>query len=367
MSYPGINDLKLREEIIFERSRTGRKAYSLPKENLENNLPKELLRENLDLPELSEVDVVRHFTRLSTYNYSVDHGFYPLGSCTMKYNPKINEELARISNFANLHPETIEDLAQGTLQMMWETQNMLAEIGGFAKTTLNPSAGAHGEYTGLGIIRTYFKEKGELKRKKIIIPDSAHGTNPASCTLNGFDVIVLKSNEFGKISLNELKEHLSEETAGLMLTIPNTLGVFETDILKITKMVHDAGGLVYGDGANMNALMGKARPGDMGIDVMHFNLHKSFSTPHGGGGPGSGPVAVCEKLVDYLPKPIVEKEGEIYKFITPQKTMGRIRSFYGNIGVVLKAYAYLLELGQENIAKVAENAVLNSNYIKSKL
>ncbi len=370
MSYPGIKDLKLKEEVIFERSRKGRKAYSFPKENLENvenSLPKELLRENLELPELSEVDVVRHFTRLSTYNYSVDHGFYPLGSCTMKYNPKINEEIARIPEFANLHPETPETFSQGTLQMMYETQKMLAEIGGFAKTTLNPSAGAHGEYTGLGIIRTYFKEKGETKRKKIIIPDSAHGTNPASCTLNGFDVVVLKSNEFGKISLNELKEHLSEETAGLMLTIPNTLGVFETDILEITKMVHDAGGLVYGDGANMNALMGKTRPGDMGIDVMHFNLHKSFSTPHGGGGPGSGPVAVCEKLVDYLPAPLVEKDGEIYKFISPENTMGRIRSFYGNIGVVLKAYSYLLELGKENIAQVAENAVLNANYIKSQL
>jgi len=368
MSYPGITDLKLKEETLFERSRPGRIGYSLPKDDLEtiaNVLPENLKRKNLDLPELSEVDVVRHYTRLSTYNFSIDHGFYPLGSCTMKYNPKINEVIARMKSFANLHPEAPLEDAQGTLRMMFEMQEMLSEIGGFAATTLNPSAGAHGEYVGLGIIRNYFKKKGDTKRKKIIIPDSAHGTNPASCALNGFDVVVLKSNEKGKVCVKCLKEMLDDEVAGIMLTNPNTLGVFESDILEITKAVHDAGALVYGDGANMNAILGVARPGDMGIDVLHYNLHKTFSTPHGGGGPGAGPVGVCEELVEFLPDPfVVMKDGQ-YTFVNSESSMGRIRSFYGNVGVTLRAYVYLLELGKEHIGKVGENAVLNANYIKA--
>jgi len=368
MSYPGITDLKLKEETLFERSRPGRIGYSLPKddtENVENILPEELRRKDLDLPELNEVDVVRHYTRLSTYNFSIDHGFYPLGSCTMKYNPKINEVIARMKCFANLHPEAPLEDAQGTLRMMFEMQEMLSEIGGFAATTLNPAAGAHGEYVGLGIIRNYFDKKGDTKRKKIIIPDSAHGTNPASCALNGFDVVVLKSNENGKVCVDCLKSMLNDEVAGIMLTNPNTLGVFESDILEITKAVHDAGALVYGDGANMNAILGVARPGDMGIDVLHYNLHKTFSTPHGGGGPGAGPVGVCEKLVDFLPDPfVVMKDGQ-YTFVNSENTMGRIRSFYGNVGVTLRAYVYLLELGRDHISKVGENAVLNANYIKA--
>jgi len=368
MSYPGITDLKLKEETLFERSRPGRIGYSLPKddtENVEDVLPEELVRKDLDLPELSEVDVVRHYTRLSTYNFSIDHGFYPLGSCTMKYNPKINEVIARMSSFSNLHPEAPLEDAQGTLRMMYEMQEMLSEIGGFAATTLNPSAGAQGEYVGLGIIRNYFKKRGETQRKKIIIPDSAHGTNPASSALNGFEVIVMKSNEKGKVCVDRLKEILNDEVAGIMLTNPNTLGVFESDILEITKAVHDAGALVYGDGANMNAILGVARPGDMGIDVLHYNLHKTFSTPHGGGGPGAGPVGVCEKLVKFLPDPFVAMKDGQYTFVNSDSSMGRIRSFYGNVGVTLRAYVYLLELGKEHIGKVGENAVLNANYIKA--
>jgi len=368
MSYPGMRDLKLKEETLFERSRPGRKGYSLPCEELidpSSVIPSELLRKELDLPELSEVDVARHYTRLSTYNFSIDHGFYPLGSCTMKYNPKINEKMARIPAFANLHPETPVEYSQGTLKLMYEMQKMLSEIGGFAATTLNPSAGAHGEYVGLGMIRSYFKKIGDTKRKKIIIPDSAHGTNPASCTLNGFEVVVLESNESGKICLDCLKGMLNDEVAGIMLTNPNTLGVFESDIVEITKAVHDAGGLVYGDGANMNAILGIARPGDMGIDVLHYNLHKTFSTPHGGGGPGAGPVGACEKLAEFLPDPhVILKDGK-YLFPRPENTMGMIRSFYGNMAVTLRAYVYILEYGKDYIADIAKNAVLNANYIKA--
>jgi len=365
-----ISDIKFREEVIFERSRRGRIAFSLPQEDLadaENLLPPDLRRETLPLPELSEVDVVRHYTRLSTYNFSIDHTFYPLGSCTMKYNPKINEKVARLSAFTDLHPETPSARAQGTLRMMYELQAMLAEIGGFAAVSLAPAAGAHGEYAGLGIIRTYFQKKGDLKRKKVIIPDSAHGTNPASCTLNGFETVELTSGPDGKVPLASLKEMLTDEVAALMLTNPNTLGVFETDICAITKACHDAGALVYGDGANLNALIGIARPGDMGIDVMHFNLHKTFSTPHGGGGPGAGPVGVAKHLVDFLPTPFVLKNGDYYEVAAPRETMGRVRSFFGNVGIMLRAYVYLRELGHEHIATVAEHAVLNANYIKAKL
>jgi glycine dehydrogenase subunit 2 len=368
MSYPGMTDLKLKEQTLFERSRPGREGYSLSNEDLseaQNLLPDDLKRADLDLPELSEIDVMRHYTRLSTYNFSIDHGFYPLGSCTMKYNPKINEKIARMPGFADLHPESPQDVAQGTLKIMYDMQQMLSEIGGFAATTLNPSAGAHGEYVGLGIIRNYFDKKGDTKRKKIIIPDSAHGTNPASCTLNGFEVLLLESNEKGKVCVDCLKSMLNDEVAGIMLTNPNTLGVFESDIIEITKAVHDAGALVYGDGANMNAILGIARPGDMGIDVMHYNLHKTFSTPHGGGGPGAGPVGVCEKLIDFLPNPYVVKEGGQYLFKDKPDSMGRVRAFYGNMGVTLRAFVYILEYGADHIAEIAQNAVLNANYIKS--
>ena len=371
MKYPGITDLKLAEGLIFERSHAGRQAYSLPEENLDGMvdvIPQNMRRNApLPLPEVSEGDVVRHYTRLSTYNFSIDHGFYPLGSCTMKYNPKINEEIARIPAFSQLHPETPVHLSQGALKVMYDMQNMLSEIGGFFTTTLNPAAGAHGEYVGIGVIRKYFDEIGDTNRKSIIIPDSAHGTNPASTTLHGYDVIMLESDEHGKISLDTLREKLDDTVAGIMLTNPNTLGVFESDICEITKMVHDAGALVYGDGANMNALLGVSRPGDMGIDVMHYNLHKTFSTPHGGGGPGSGPVGVVEKLAPYLPNPFVVKKDDTYLFESSDRSMGMIRSFYGNFGVVLRAYAYILEYGNEHLREIAENAVLNANYIKAML
>lgn len=370
MKYPGIKDLKLAEGSIYDRSKPGRKGYSLPNENLENAenlIPEEMRRTELDLPEISELDAVRHYTRLSTYNFSLDGGFYPLGSCTMKYNPKINEKVARFKGFTDLHPETPKKYAQGTLKLMYELQNMLAEIGGFAGTTLNPAAGAHGEYTGIGVIKAYHKSRKDFKRTKVIIPDSAHGTNPASCAMNGYDVVVLKSNEKGRISIPALKELLNDETAAIMLTNPNTLGVFESEICEITKLAHEAGALIYGDGANMNAILGIARPGDMGIDVLHYNLHKTFSTPHGGGGPGSGPVCVAEKLIKFLPHPVVVKDGENYKFLESKESMGRVRSFYGNVGVCVKAYAYIMEMGKEWIGGIAENAVLNANYIKASL
>ncbi len=370
MRYPGIKDLKLAEGSIYDRSKPGRKGYSLPLENLENAenlIPEEMRRKELDLPEVSELDAVRHYTRLSTYNFGLDGGFYPLGSCTMKYNPKINEKVARLKGFTNLHPETPEKYAQGTLKLMYELQNMLAEIGGFAGTTLNPAAGAHGEYTGIGIIKAYHESRKDFKRTKVIIPDSAHGTNPASCAMHGYDVVVLKSNEKGKVCLSALKELLNDEIAAMMLTNPNTLGVFESEICEITKLVHDAGALVYGDGANMNAILGVARPGDMGIDVLHYNLHKTFSTPHGGGGPGSGPVCVVEKLTKFLPNPVVVKNGENYIFNENNESMGMVRSFYGNVGVCLKAYTYIREMGKEHIREIAENAVLNANYIKASL
>jgi len=368
MSFQGIQDLKLKEGTIYDRSKDGKTGYSLPVEDLdqiESLIPKKLQRKNLDLPEVTELDVVRHFTRLSTFNYGVDSGFYPLGSCTMKYNPKINEKLARTSEFLNLHPETPQNLSQGALKMMYDLQEMLAEIGGFDAVSLTPSAGAHGEYAGLDIIRKYFKMLGETKRKNVIIPDSAHGTNPASCTLNGFNIILLKSNSEGKVDLKDLKELLNEQTAALMLTNPNTLGVFESDIIDITKACHESGALVYGDGANMNALLGIVRPGDMGIDVMHYNLHKTFSTPHGGGGPGSGPIGVLKKLTSFLPTPIVIKNENDYALKTPENSIGMIRSFYGNFGVNLRAYVYILEMGRENLPKVAKGAVLSANYIKA--
>ncbi|MFO7736188.1 MAG: aminomethyl-transferring glycine dehydrogenase subunit GcvPB [bacterium] len=368
MTYKAEKGLKMREELIFRHSVSGKKGYSLPCEDLddvEKSLPDEYSRKSLSLPELSEPEVFRHYTRLSTLNFSIDHNFYPLGSCTMKYNPKINEQVARLPEFAAVHPETPLEEVQGTLRIMYDMQEMLAEIGGFADVTLAPAAGAHGEYVGLSIIRKYFDMKGESSRDKMIIPDSAHGTNPASCTLNGFEAVILPSDNRGQIDPNELRKIVDNRTAGIMLTNPNTLGVFETDILEITEIIHNAGGLVYGDGANMNALLGVARPGAMGIDVLHYNLHKTFSTPHGGGGPGSGPVAVCEELTPYLPEPHVRKDNGFYNFYRPEKTIGKIGTFHGNVGVVIKACAYILELGREHISDVAKDAVLSANYMKS--
>jgi glycine dehydrogenase subunit 2 len=360
--------------LIFETSRGGRIGVLLPecdvpKKDINSMLPAELQREAAPgLPEVSEAGLVRHFTKLSTKNFGVDSGFYPLGSCTMKYNPKVNEAMARLSGFANVHPLQSEDTVQGCLELMYETSRMLSEITGMDAFSLQPAAGAHGEMTGLMMIKAYHESRGDLGRKRIIVPDSAHGTNPASAALTGFGIVNVKSDENGMVDLDSLAELLGDETAGLMLTNPNTLGLFDTNIRQIADMVHKAGGLLYYDGANMNAVMGISRPGDMGFDIVHLNLHKTFSTPHGGGGPGSGPVGVKKELAAFLPKPVVKKTGKgfILDNIRPL-SIGRVRSFYGNFGVVVKACAYLLTMGAEGLREASEAAVLNANYIRVKL
>jgi glycine dehydrogenase subunit 2 len=337
-------------------------------------LPTDLLREDLPMPELAELDVIRHYTKLSQLNHSIDTGFYPLGSCTMKYNPKINEETARLAGFAHLHPLQPIHTSQGALAMMYMAQEWLKEIGGFAGVTLQPAAGAHGELTGVLIIRAYLRSKGEKQRKKILIPDSAHGTNPATSGMSGMQVVQLKSDKRGNIDLEALRAECDDTLAGLMLTNPNTLGLFEENVEEVTRLVHEAGGLVYGDGANMNALLGVAKPGDLGIDVLHYNLHKTFSTPHGGGGPGSGPVGVCAKLVDFLPGPliaIIEEETEdqppLFGFVTPAKSIGRVKAFNGHFGMVIRAFTYILMHGPDGLRKISEYAVLNANYLMALL
>lgn len=361
-------------KVIFELSSEGRKGYRLPdldvpEVELSELLPKNLLREDeINLPEVSEVDVVRHYTALSSKNYTVDNGFYPLGSCTMKYNPKINEDMAALSGFSKIHPLQDENISQGALELMYDLKTRLCEITGLDDFTLQPAAGAHGEYTGLLIIKAYHEKRGDTKRTKIIVPDSAHGTNPASASVAGFDIVEIKSGEDGRVSIEELKKVLNDEIAGLMLTNPSTLGLFEKDIKLISELVHEAGGLLYYDGANLNAIMGIARPGNMGFDVCHLNMHKTFSTPHGGGGPGSGPVGVKKHLAKFLPIPTVEKEND--KFILDYNrpdSLGKIRSLYGNFGVMVKAYTYILTMGKEGLKAASENAVLNANYIKESL
>ncbi|MHB9941363.1 glycine dehydrogenase (aminomethyl-transferring) [Clostridium sporogenes] len=362
------------DKVIFELSSEGRKGYRLPnldvpEVELSKLLPKNLLREDeIELPEVSEVDVVRHYTALSNKNYTVDNGFYPLGSCTMKYNPKINEDMAALSGFSKIHPLQDENISQGALELMYDLKGKLCEITGLDDFTLQPAAGAHGEYTGLLIIKAYHEKRGDTKRTKIIVPDSAHGTNPASASVAGFDIVEIKSGEDGRVSIEELKKVLNDEIAGLMLTNPSTLGLFEKDIKLISELVHEAGGLLYYDGANLNAIMGIARPGDMGFDVCHLNMHKTFSTPHGGGGPGSGPVGVKKHLAKFLPVPTVEKEND--KFILDYNrpdSLGKIRSLYGNFGVMVKAYTYILTMGKEGLKSASHNAVLNANYIKESL
>jgi glycine dehydrogenase subunit 2 len=319
------------------------------------------------IPEVDEPGVVRHYTRLSQWNYGVDTGIYPLGSCTMKYNPKFNEYVARRDGFANIHPYTPEELMQGVLRIIYETERYLSEIGGFERVTMIPSAGAHGEFTGIMMIRKYHMERGN-PRKKVLIPDTAHGTNPASCALNGYEVVQVKSSSAGYLTKEELLKHIDENVAALMVTNPNTLGIFEKDIAEIAEILHSKDALLYCDGANMNSLIGIARPGDMGVDVLQYNLHKSFSTPHGGGGPGSGPVGVSKRLVDYLPVPIVEKIGERYTLVYDRpKSIGQVKAFYGNFGIILRAYAYIRALGPEGLKKATEYAVLNANYIKKRL
>ncbi len=316
---------------------------------------------------LSEVEVVRHYTELSRRNFGVDLGFYPLGSCTMKYNPKINEVAAGLEGFSLIHPLQPASTVQGALELMYELEKMLCEITGFKRFSLQPAAGAHGELTGIMIIRAYFKKKGG-KKSKMLVADSSHGTNPASCALCGFEAAEVKSDSDGNLNLKELREKMSGEVAGLMLTNPNTLGLFDPNIEEICKIVHEKGGLVYCDGANMNAILGKAKPSSMGFDVMHLNLHKSFGTPHGGGGPGSGPVGVIEELVPFLPRPLVEKKNGKYELdYGGEDSIGKVRSFYGNFGVLVKAYTYLKAVGASGLKEVAELAVLNANYLKEKL
>lgn len=358
--------------LIFDKSERGKVGFSLseadvPEVDLSETIGTKMLRESLNLPEVSEVDVVRHYTELSKMNFGVDDGFYPLGSCTMKYNPKINEEIADMDSFTELHPYAPEELARGTLEMMYNMQNHLSEITGMDAFTLSPAAGAHGELTGILIIKKYHETRGD-HRTKILIPDSAHGTNPATAKECGFKVVNVKSDSQGLVDMEDLKSKVDKDVAGIMLTNPNTLGLFEKDIKEISHILHEKGALLYYDGANLNAIMGMARPGDMGFDVVHLNLHKTFSTPHGGGGPGSGPVGVKAFLSDYLPKPVAEKsERGYYLNYNIPHSIGRVRSFYGNLGVVLKAYAYILSLGSNGLREASQIATLNANYMKEKL
>ncbi len=339
------------------------------------HLPEGLVRENLPLPELSELDVVRHFTNISTLNYSIDGGFYPLGSCTMKYNPKINEEIARLPGFAGTHPLQPAETVQGNLSLMYQLQEWLKEISGFAGVSLQPSAGAQGELIGVMIIRAYHQDRKDAKRTKMLIPDSAHGTNPASSAMSGFEVVQCPYGQQGQRRFAGPERPLcDDQVAGLMLTNPNTLGLFDQNVLEVIKIVHQAGGLVYGDGANLNALLGISRPGDLGIDIMHFNLHKTFSTPHGGGGPGSGPVGVAAHLVDFLPGPIVAVTEEatdeippLYGYSMPAKSIGRVKSFFGQFGMLVRAFTYINMHGPDGLRAVSEHAVLNANYLLARL
>jgi len=361
----------IREPLIFEISDEGKRAFFLPeldvplKKNILNDVP---IREKIEgFPQVSEVEIVRHFTRLSQTNYCIDLGFYPLGSCTMKYNPKINEKIASIEGFISSHPFAPQDLVQGNLEVLKTTEEFMAEITGMEAFSLQPSAGAQGESVGMMLIRACLEERGD-PRKIVLMPDSAHGTNPSSAHICGYRVQEIKSNEQGTVDVNDFARTMTEDVAALMITNPNTLGIFEADIKKIAEIVHSKGGFVYMDGANMNALLGICRPGDMDVDVIHLNLHKTFSTPHGGGGPGSGPVGVKRELEPYLPVPVIEKgENQYYLNFDRPKTIGRVRSHYGNFLVVLKALAYILSLGPKGLREVSEIAVLNSNYIRKNL
>lgn len=363
-------------KIIYEKSVSGRRGVLPPECDVfaKIEIPESLLRRKpAALPEISELDVVRHFTALSRRNHGVDSGFYPLGSCTMKYNPKICEEVSRLEGFAALHPLLPQlrrggMLTQGALQVIFETGRLLSEILGMAEFTMQPMAGAHGELTGIMLIAAYHKSLGR-KKKKVIVPDSAHGTNPASAAIAGYSVVSVQSNDRGVMDLKEFEKTLDGETAAVMMTCPNTMGLFETDVARIAELAHEAGALMYYDGANLNAILGKLRPGDIGFDVVHVNLHKTFATPHGGGGPGAGPVGVCEKLVPFLPISRVMKrpDGTFALDYEHPRSIGYIAPFYGNFGVILKAYAYILRLGREGLIRVSENAVLNANYLMAKL
>ncbi|NBJ70177.1 MULTISPECIES: aminomethyl-transferring glycine dehydrogenase subunit GcvPB [Clostridia] len=360
--------------LIFERSKAGRIGYSLPELEVPDiDLAEELeetyiRKEAPDLPEISELDLMRHYTALSNRNYGVDSGFYPLGSCTMKYNPKMNEDVARMDGFSHIHPDQPESSVQGAMEMMYDLQTALCEITGMDEVSLQSAAGAQGEWTALMMIRAFHEANGDFHRTKVIVPDSAHGTNPASATVAGFESVTVKSNEKGLVDLEDLKRVVGPDTAALMLTNPNTLGLFETEIEEMAKIVHDAGGKLYYDGANLNAIMGYTRPGDMGFDAVHLNLHKTFTGPHGGGGPGSGPVGVTEELKPFLPKPLLEKQGEAYRFnYDLPSSIGRVKPYYGNFGIYLRAYTYIRTMGAEGLKQASEYAVLNANYLMRQL
>lgn len=359
-------------KLIFELSQPGRTGYKLPEldvEEKDNLIPEEFLsNEELELPEVSEVDVVRHYTNLSTLNFGVDTGMYPLGSCTMKYNPKINEEIIANPKLARLHPKQDDYQVQGALEAMYTLQKSLCEISGMDYMTLQPAAGAHGEITAITIFKKYHEVNGNSEKNEIIVPDSAHGTNPATAAMAGYKVVEVKSNANGVVDVEDLRKVVNEKTAGLMLTNPNTLGLFETKIKEIAEIVHEAGGLLYYDGANANAILGHARPGDMGFDAIHFNVHKTFSTPHGGGGPGAGPVGVKKFLREYLPKPIVEKDGDKYFLdYIMENSIGRMKDFQGHFGILVRALTYILTMGSDGLKCASTTAVLNANYLQAQL
>jgi len=362
------------EKLIFELSWPGACGVSLPeggitKEEIEKIIPSDMIRKDLPLPEVTELDAIRHFTRLSQKNFSVDTHFYPLGSCTMKYNPKVNEEIAKLPGFTNLHPYQKEEEIQGILELLYNMEKYLCAIFGYDAFTFQPAAGAHGELTSLFMIKAYHKSRDDGRRTKIVIPDSSHGTNPASVSMCGYQTVVVKSNGRGNIDVDIIRKSVGDDTAGLMLTNPNTLGLFDEHILDVAEIVHKAGGLLYYDGANANANLGICRPADLGFDVAHFNLHKTFSTPHGGGGPGAGPVGVNKKLEPFLPVPRVVKSTNNYQLTTNNfpKSIGKVHAFNGNINVIIKAYAYIRSLGAKGLKEVSEKAVENANYMMDTL
>ena len=370
-------NVKIVEPTIFDLSSPGRTGVTMPASDVPETAlpPKELLRSELPLPELAEIDVVRHYMHLSKFNYSVDGGYYPLGSCTMKYNPKINEDVCRLPGFLFTHPLQPIETVQGNLALMYELQEWLKEIAGFAAVTLQPAAGAHGEFTGVLMMRAYHRSHGDDKRRKMLIPDSAHGTNPASVGMMGMSVVTIPSDERGNVDIQALEAACDDTVVGMMLTNPNTLGLFDENIEKVIELVHGCGGLMYGDGANMNAMLGIVRPGDLGFDVMHFNLHKTFSVPHGGGGPGVGPVGVAAHLADFLPEPLVgilekgdDETPPLYDFMKPEKSIGRMKAFHGNFGGgFVRAYTYIAMHGPDGLKDIAEYAVLNANYLLARL
>ncbi|MCC6791102.1 MAG: aminomethyl-transferring glycine dehydrogenase subunit GcvPB [Thermomicrobiales bacterium] len=360
------------EPLIFELSKQDRRGVRFPEPDVpETELPAGMIRSKLDWPEVSEIDVIRHYTRVSQKNHAIDIHFYPLGSCTMKYNPKINEAVSRYPGFASIHPYQDPSTVQGALELLYELQIELAQISGFAEVALQPAAGAHGELTGVLVARSYHLDRGDTQRTKILVPDSAHGTNPATAAMVGFQVVTIPSDDRGNVDVDFLRNAVGPDTAAMMITNPNTLGLWDEHIRDVIEIVHEAGGLIYNDGANFNAILGMARPGDLGVDIMHFNLHKTFSTPHGGGGPGSGPVGVRAGLEQYLPGPRIAKSGDgadaTYSWFTPEKTIGRLHAFHGNFGMHVRAYTYIRMHGAAGLRQVSEDAVLAANYLLASL